>query len=207
MQKLSTVIKKKLILGVTGTFGSGKSTVARILARTLGAKIIDADRIAHRLIRPGGKVYKRIVAVFAQDILGKNKIINRKLLAKKVFSRKALVAKLNKITHPALIKEIKKQIRQAAPGEIIIIDAPLLIEAGLGSWVDKIIVIKISSRQQQRRLNKKLSLNKAELLKRLKFQMSFKNKVRLADFVIDNNGTIKATKKQIQELRRKLWIN
>ena len=197
--------KKRVILGVTGTFGSGKSTVANMF-KSFGAELIDADKIAHRVIRPGSEIYKKIINAFSRSILKKNKTIDRKKIAKVVFKDKKLLQKLNRIIHPEVIKIIENQIC-ASTKDIVVLDAPLLIEAGLERLVDKLIVVSIHKKKQIERALKKASLSEADILKRIKAQIPLKDKIRLADFVIDNNGTIKATKKQIQELRRKLWIN
>lgn len=191
-----------MIIGVTGSFGSGKTTVAGIF-KSFGAKLIDADKIAHRIIKPGSKVYKKIIAAFGKDILKDNKTIDRDKLAHLVFNNKSLLRTLNKITHPRIISLIKGQIR-ADRSKIIVLDAPLLIEAGLGDWVDKIIVVKLSRAQQIQRLLNKPYLTKSEVSKRIAAQMPLRKKMRLADFIINNNGTIKATKRQVEKIFKKL---
>jgi dephospho-CoA kinase len=197
--------KKRIILGVTGSLGSGKTTVAKMLGCG-GAKIIDADRIAHRVIRAGTKIYRKIVGTFGNDILEHNKSIDRDKLAKMVFSNKNILKLLNRITHPEIIRIIKREIERA-PEKVIVLDAPLLIEAGLEKIVDKLIVVKIRKRQQLKRIQEKTSINKTEILKRIKYQFPLSHKVRLADFVIDNSGTMKKTKKQVEQIRRLLWKN
>jgi dephospho-CoA kinase len=193
--------KKKIILGLTGSFGSGKSTVAKIL-KSFGARIIDADRIAHRVIQPPSKVYQKIIHTFGKDILKQNRTIDRNKLAKIVFKDKAILKRLNQIVHPKVIKTIKNQIKTTKK-KVVVLDAPLLLEAGLGNLVDKLIVVKIKRKKQVGRLEKKTSLNKKEILSRIKAQILLSHKVRLADFVIDNNGTFKNTKRQV----RLFWRN
>lgn len=197
--------RQKIILGLTGTFGSGKTTVAGIL-RSCGAEILDADKIAHHCIRPASSAYRRIVDIFGQDIVGKDKKINRKKLAAIVFADKKLLAKLNKIIHPQVIAAIKEGIRRSKK-KVMVIDAPLLIEAGLDKIVDKLIVVKIKRRQQLKRIQKKMSLTKNEILKRIKAQIPLQCKVRLADFIIDNSGRRKQTRRQTELIRRILWKN
>ncbi|MDD4953633.1 MAG: dephospho-CoA kinase [Candidatus Omnitrophica bacterium] len=197
--------KKKIILGVTGSFGSGKSTVARILA-SFGGQVIDADRIAHRYLLKGSITYKKIRALFGNDILKKDKSIDRKKLASLAFANKALLNKLNKIIHPPVVRDIKKQIKSSR-SRIIILDAPLLIEAGLKKMVDRLIVVNISAEEQIKRIKNKYSLTASEILKRIRSQIPLSLKVRLADFAIDNNGSLKNTRKQLAGIRRKLWKN
>lgn len=197
--------KKRIILGVTGSFGSGKTTVARNF-KSLGAKIIDADRIAHRIIKPGSKIYRRIINTFGKDILKKNRAIDRDKLAKVVFNNKNLLNRLNKIVHPEVIRTIEREIK-ASSQEVVVLDVPLLIEAGLRRLVDKLIVVKITQEKQIERVLHKVSLGKRDILKRIRHQVPLKDKVRIADFVIDNSGTIKNTKKQVNKIRRLLWKN
>ena len=195
--------KNRVILGITGAFGSGKSTVANMF-RSCGAELIDADKIAHRVIRPGSEIYKKIIDAFSRSILKKNKTIDRKKIAKLVFKDKKLLKKLNQIVHPEVIEIIKNQICASTKG-IVVLDAPLLIEAGLGGIVDKLIVVSIHKKKQIERALKKTSLSEADILKRIKAQIPLKDKVRLADFVIDNSGTIGKTREQVVSIRRLVW--
>ena len=195
--------KKRVILGVTGTFGSGKSTVANMF-KSFGAELIDADKIAHRVIRPGSEIYKKIINAFSRSILKKNKTIDRKKIAKAVFKDKKLLQKLNRIIHPEVIKIIENQIC-ASTKDIVVLDAPLLIEAGLERLVDKLIVVSIHKKKQIERALKKASLSEADILKRIKAQIPLKDKIRLADFVIDNSSTIGKTRKQVVSIRRSVW--
>jgi dephospho-CoA kinase len=205
MKKQSRGSKRKIILGITGSFGSGKSTVAAILG-SFGAKVIDADKIAHSIIRPGTKTYKKIVNAFGRDILKGNKAISRERLAKIVFSSKRLLRRLNGIVHPEVIRVIRQRIKSSSASTIVL-DAPLLIEAGLAKIADKLIVVTITRKKQIERISGKTGLRKQDILKRIKAQIPLRNKIRLADFVIDNTGTINKTKKQAEQIRRLLWKN
>lgn len=197
--------KKQIILGLSGSFGSGKSTVARIF-RAFGAYIIDADKLAHNCISPGTSAYKRIIRVFGKDILNKNKAIERRKLAALVFNNRNLLLRLNDIVHPQVIRTIKSKIKSSR-AKIIVLDAPLLLEAGLRGIVDKLIVVKITREKQIERIQDKTSLDKADILKRIKSQIPLSRKARLADFIIDNSATLRETKKQIEQIRRLLWKN
>ena len=194
--------RKRIVLGVTGSFGSGKTTVAGIF-RSYGAEIIDADRIAHSCIAGGTLGYKRICKAFGKDILKKNRTIDRVKLARIVFDNKGLLKKLNKIIHPEVIRIIRNKIKKSR-AKIIVLDVPLLLEAGLRRMVDKLIVVKIKRAEQLERIQRKFSFSREDILKRIKRQMPLQLKVRLADFVIDNSGTINRTKIQVREIWRKL---
>lgn len=197
--------KKKLILGLTGSLGSGKSTVARIFS-PYAELIIDADKLAHQCIGPGKRAHKKIVSLFGKGILCEDKTINRARLGQIVFNDLGKLKKLNSIVHPEVIREIKRQIKSVKEG-IVVLDVPLLIEAGLRNLVDKIIVVKISRAQQLKRIKDRTLLSESDILKRIKAQLCLSAKEKLADFVIDNSGTIKETRKQAEAIRRKLWKN
>jgi dephospho-CoA kinase len=197
--------KKKIILGLTGSFGSGKSTVAAIF-KSFGACVIDADKIAHRLISPGSKVYKKIINVFDRGILKANKDVDRRKLGGAVFGNKHLLKKLNSIMHPEIIRVIKQKMK-ASSEDVIVLDAPLLIEAGLDKIVDKLIVVTITREKQVKRVCKKTGLTRPDILRRIKAQIPLREKVRAADFVIDNSGTFEKTREQAKQIRRLLWRN
>lgn len=191
-------MKDRLVLGITGGYGTGKTTVAGFFKK-FGAKIIDADNIAHKMIRPGTKVYKKIIKHFGKDILKPDKSIERSELAKIVFSGKENIAKLNRIMHPE-IKELIEERLIRADNKLIVLDAPLLFETGLDKFLDKIIVVKARKERQFGRLLKNTGLCRKQIALRIAAQMPLSEKVRRADFVIDNNGTIARTKKQAEEI-------
>jgi len=197
--------KKKIIIGLTGSFGSGKSTVAKYF-RSYGAEVIDADKIAHSLLNPGTKIYRQIRRIFGSKVFTRGQRIDRKKIATIVFKDKKRLKKLNQIIHPQVIRMIKQQIR-LSKAKAVILDVPLLIESGLGRIVDKIIVVKITRKQQLKRIKKKFSLSEADILKRIKMQLPLSRNVRMADFVIDNSSTHKETIKQAGKIRRLLWKN
>jgi dephospho-CoA kinase len=196
---------KKLILGLTGGIASGKSTVAAMF-KSLGARVIDADKISHSLIKPDTRVYRKIVRTFGRKILNKDRTVKRSELGRIVFNDKDRRKKLNRIMHPEIIRIIRKKLNALRKGTVVL-EAPLLIESGLTGLVDKLIVVNVSLANQIKRIQRKNPINNKEILKRIKSQMPLEKKVRLADFVIDNNGTKEKTRKQVAKIRRLWWKN
>ena len=190
---------KKKIFGLTGGFGTGKSTVARMF-RSFGALVIDADLISRDLIKPRAEAYRKIIRLFGKGILSKSGIINRRKLAGIVFSDKKSLEKFNQIMHPAIIRRMKREIKNAKE-DIVVLDAPLLLETRLDRFVDTVLVVKANFANQLSRIQKKTSLSKSEIIARIKSQSPLKEKLRLADFVIDNNGTVQNTRKQVALIR------
>ncbi len=190
-----------MIIGITGGFGSGKTTVARLFKKFTKGSIIYADKIARAMQEKNKILWKKIVREFGKDILLKNGEIDRKKVAEIVFSDKNRLKELNKINHPYIIKEIKNRI-SSSNEEFIVLDVPLLIEADMLKMVDKLIVVKSDRRVVMKRLSKRYS--KGEILKRIKSQLSMKGKVKVADYVIDNSRSLKATEKQVNEIWKKI---
>jgi dephospho-CoA kinase len=194
--------KNKFVLGVTGNIACGKSTVAAML-KTKDCLLIDADKLAHKLFIPGSAVYQKLKLYFGQKIFKQNNCLDREKLAKIVFTSKAALAKLNSIMHPELLRKIKQLIRNSSK-RIIILDAALIVEAGLTSEVDKLVVVTAKKQQQILRSQKSLGLTKSQIILRMKSQISQRAKSRFADFIIDNSGEISKTKKQVSKIRRLL---
>lgn len=194
---------KKTIVGLTGSFGSGKSTVAAIFKKYKAA-VIDADAIGHGLFARGQAIYRKTVREFGQEILDSDKAIDRKKLGRLVFNNPGLLKKLDRLVHPEIIRLIKARIN-ASRAKIVVVDAPLLIEAGLRNLTDKVVVVTASRDTQIKRIQKKTGLTRSDILKRIKSQIPLKKKILLADFVIDNNSTLNKTEKQVNELRRMWW--
>lgn len=189
---------KRLVIGVTGGIGCGKSTVARFFQQ-LGAHCIDADQIARRILSGRNSISRRIIACFGKDIVNSDGNIDRQRLAELVFSDKNKLLKLNRIIHPAVIQMIKKEICQNS-SSVIVLDAPLLIEAGISSLVDILIVVRLAQRLALSRKQDQSGLSRQHLLKRIKAQLPLKRKIPLADFVIDNSGTKSDTRKQVMRI-------
>ncbi len=195
-----------LIIGITGGVGTGKTTAARIF-KELGALVLDADVIAHRLIEPRRKVWRKIKGNFGSGILNKGGTINRRALAEVAFSNKKCLKRLCEIIHPLVYKEIEGQlnkIKKANPNAVVVLDIPLLLESGGKSKVDKLIVVRSKRSIQIRRASKKLGLSYAQILQRIRAQMPLQEKIRAADFVIDNSGRLNSTRKQAVKIWKAL---
>lgn len=201
-QEIHRIIQKMYLIGLTGGFGTGKTTVAKIFKR-LGAKVIDADKIAHGLLAINSPVYKKTVLKFGKGLLEKNKTLNRAKLAKVVFGDAGMLAAYLKIIHPQIKKVIERKItsfKKSPKCCIVVLDAPLLIEAGLDKGVDKIIVVETNKKNQFFRLADKSGFKKADVLRRIKFQLPLSEKIKMADYVIDNNAALKDTEAQVKQV-------
>ena len=187
------------LIGITGGLGSGKTTIAGYFKNS-GSKVIDADKVTHAVLLNRG-IKEEIVATFGKGVL-KNGRVNRKKLAKIVFNNKGNLRKLCNIVHPPILKRIRKITRDSKK-KITVIDGPLLIESGLHREMDKIIVVSINKKDQIGRCIK-LGYSKKEALKRTKAQMPLRQKLRYADFIIDNNGSKLEAKRQVAQIWKKI---
>jgi len=191
------------IIGLTGGIASGKSTVSRIL-KELGAEVIDADLVAKEIIRPQSPAWKELVAAFGKGILNDDKTINRRKLGQIVFGNPTALAKLNAITHPRIIEKIKDKIREIQNRDeekIIVIDAPLLIEAGMVPLTDEVWVVVVDPETQLHRLMARDHFTFQEALNRLNAQLPLAEKMKYARRIIDNRGSIEETAREV----RRLW--
>lgn len=185
-----------MILGITGIFGSGKTIVAKLFAKH-GYKHINTDAIGHKLLNKK-PIKKKIIKEFGKSILIKNKI-DRKKLKNIIFYDNKKLLKLNKIIHPSIIKEIESIIRKSK-NKNIVIDAALLIEAKALNLVDKLIVVKINKKEQLKRTLKKKKYNKKEINNIIKSQLSQKEKLKYADYIIDNSRGLRNTEKGVERI-------
>lgn len=201
---------KALIVGLTGGIVSGKTTVADMF-RELGADIIDADIIAREVVRPKKKAWEKIVKHFGVGILRENQEINRKKLGNIVFSDKNKLKLLNQITHPEITELIKKKLENIINNNnrnnVCIVDVPLLFETGFENMMNKIIVVYLDPKKQINRLMKRNNLTREDALKRIKTQIPIEEKVKMADYIIDNSNSLEYTKKQVLHLWEELNKN
>lgn len=184
-----------LEVGLTGGIASGKSTVAHRFVE-LGAFLIDADAIAHRLLEPGGGAYDSIIERFGRGVLDDEGRIVRARLAQLVFGDAQALAELNAIVHPRVRAEARRLFDACAReglAPIAIYDAALLVETGAHEGLDRLVVVSCSRETQIRRLHDRDGLPRHEAEKRIDAQAPLDEKVALADYVIDTDGPLAAT--------------
>lgn len=198
---------------MTGGIGAGKSTVARIL-KELGAKVIDADMVARKVVEPGKPAWKEIKSVFGSQYLNPDGSIDRRALGNLIFNDEKARAKLNAITHPKIKAEIQKEIevyRRQEPQGVVVIEAPLLLEAGMEDMVDEIWVVTAPEEVRLERLVKRDNLSREEALKRIRAQLPEQVKFKYATRIIDTRGNLEATRVAVlaawEELRGRIEPN
>ncbi|MGD0130099.1 MAG: dephospho-CoA kinase [Terriglobia bacterium] len=186
--------------GLTGGIASGKSTVARIFEE-LGAKVIDADRVGHELLRSSSPVHRQVVARFGQEILRPDGEIDRGRLGSMVFADPQKLRELSAIVHPSLIvrvDELAAELGARNPGAVILVDAAVIYEAGAADRFRKILVAWCRPDQQIERLMAKTGLSREDALRRVASQIPSDEKRRRADYVIDCSGSLAATRAQAE---------
>jgi dephospho-CoA kinase len=189
----------KKLIGVTGGLATGKTTVSDMFAAK-GAEKIDADEIAHRLLEEDKGIQFKVVDIFGKQILLEGKIDRRKL-AEEVFHDKLKLNTLCRIMHPTIIFRIKEQVERSKM-ERVVIDAPLLIEAGLNEYVDVVVVVTADIDAQIKRATRR-GILKEEARRIIDCQMALSEKARFADYIIDNNGN-----KDLDEIKKgvdRIW--
>jgi dephospho-CoA kinase len=192
------------VIGVTGNIACGKSLVSSILGEA-GAEVIDADRVAHEIMAPGGVVIDEIAERFGDHVINDDGSINRAALGGIVFSDPEALQALEAITHPPTVREILKRAHESN-AEIVVIDAIKLFEAGLADHCAQTWAVVCEESAQLQRLMKRNGIDEAEALRRIRAQPPQEEKRARADVVIDNSGEIEETRQQvifaIQRLRR-----
>ena len=161
-----------MIIGVTGGFSSGKSTVAGFLAEG-GAKVLDADKIAHEFTEPGKPAYEVIVKVFGKSIIGKDQQIDRQHLGRIVFPDFKKLQRLNQIIHPYVKQEFKEatvRILKENPRSLVVFDVPLLVESGMEGDVDRVVVVTTTVKKQTERAMERFGLAEREVSRRIQAQ-------------------------------------
>lgn len=187
------------ILGLTGGIASGKTTVSNYFKK-LKVDVVDADEIAHEIMRAGQPVVGEIAAYFGEEILLENGEINRERLGKIVFESDEKREKLNQIVQKKIRKKIKEERDKLLDKELIVLDIPLLYEQSYEDLVDQVMVVSVKETAQKKRLmDRNSQLTEEDAMNRIASQMSLKEKVRKADIVIDNNGSIENTMEQVRD--------
>lgn len=186
------------LIGLSGGIASGKSTVSRMLI-DLGAHVIDADQIARQIVFPGQPVWQAIVQEFGRGILLEDETLDRIKLGEKIFNHESAKRLLNDIMHPSIKEKIKMQIAvgQQKGESVIVLDIPLLYEAGWDKCTDENWVVYVKQSTQLVRLQKRNHLSLAQAKSRIHSQMPLEEKVKRADFVIDNEQSLRYTEEQV----------
>jgi len=205
-----------LKVGLTGGIASGKSVVGEMFAG-LGAHVVQADRIAHSLMQPGEAVYNEVVRHFGREILNPDGSINRRKLAETAFGpatapegqRASRIEELNRIVHPAVLRSQEEWMQAIGvhdPKGVAVLEAALILEAGVGKRFDRMIVVTCSVEQRVTRFaaRQKIDLESArkEVGRRMAAQISDDEKIKSADYVIDNSGPLEKTRETV----RLVWV-
>jgi dephospho-CoA kinase len=202
-----------LKLGLTGGIAAGKSVVGEMLV-ALGAHLIQADTVSHQLMLPGEAVYQEVVRAFGSGILNPDNTVNRASLAEAAFgggNKPSRIQELNKIVHPAVVKkqdEWMESISHRDPKAIAIVEAALILEAGAANHFDRLLVVTCRPDQRVERLAARTNVNletaRLEVARRMAAQFPDEEKIKAADYVIDNSGSLDETKAKVNALYPKL---
>jgi dephospho-CoA kinase len=202
-----------LKLGLTGGIAAGKSVVGEMLV-ALGAKLIQADAISHQLMQRGEPVYQEVVHVFGSGILNPDGSVNRSRLAEAAFggpNRPSRIQELNKIVHPAVLKKQDEWMESTGvrdPKAIAIVEAALILEAGAAKDFDRLLVVTCRPEQRAERWAARtkvdLEVARLEVARRMAAQLPDEEKIKAADYVIDNSGSLDETRAKVSQLYPKL---
>ena len=188
-----------MIIGLTGGIASGKSTVSGHLA-SLGAAIIDADKIAARLAEPGETLYKAYVEHFGARVVQADGRLDRRQIGRLTFADPAEKFWVDQVSHPLIRSEVERQLSTGRPGAVQVLDVPLLFEAQWDKLADVIWLVYVRPEVQLARLIRRNAYSEAEARQRIASQMPLEEKRALADVVIDNSGSRQATLEQVDRL-------
>jgi len=187
-------------IGVTGIFASGKGTVCGFF-RELGAEVIDTDMVAREIVEPGAEGLSELVSEFSEEILDDTGFLDRRKFANIVFKNRESVEKLNSITHPLILKLV---MERSSSNGIYFINTPLLFESGFNEIMDKNIVVVAETDQAVKRGIKRDNISEKEIRERLNHQIPLNEKIKMADYVIDNSRSLENTKGQVADLWKNL---
>jgi dephospho-CoA kinase len=193
------------LIGLTGGIASGKSTVAKILKR-LGAAVVDADALAREVVEPGHGAWKDIVEAFGVEVLQPDRTLDRQKLRATIFNNPAARKKLEAIIHPRVRALAEERIHQhaAAGYEIVVYEVPLLFEGNLQEWLRPVVLVACDLNIQIRRLQERDGLSVEAAQKHIDAQMSLAKKRLLADYVIENDGTLADLERKVQAVLYKI---
>jgi dephospho-CoA kinase len=193
-------VRRFLLVGLTGSIATGKSTVSRMFAH-LGARVIDADLLAREVVMPGQPAYAGIVEEFGPQVVQEDGSLDRKALGAVVFADASKRKRLEEITHPAIgarQQRILSVLDEEAFEGVVIWDAALLFEGGGVAKMDRVVVVYADPETERRRLMERDGLSDADARARIGSQMPVAEKAKLADHVIDNSGTREETERQVR---------
>ena len=188
--------RRPLLIGLTGNIGTGKSTVAGMLAE-LGADVIDADKVAHEVMRAGTPAHTAIVETFGSQVLTPDGEVDRQRLGALVFANSEALAQLEAIVHPATIEIINQRINTTS-ADVVVVEAIKLIEAGIAAACDSIWVTTCRPEQQIARIMSARGLSRAEAEQRVAAQPSQQEKIARADVIIDNSDSLSQTREEVE---------
>lgn len=196
-----------MIIGLTGSMGTGKTTVSDIFKKR-GIKVIDADEISREITRKGSPLLGVLAERFGSEIIKSDGSLDRKRLASIVFASDEKLCELNDIMHPRIINDIKERIAEFdETGEkLLVLDAPLLLETGLDKLVDLVLLVTCDSNVQIERIMERDDMTRTEAESRLAHQMSQEEKKRLADFILDNSGTVDELEAKVDDFLEGLEV-
>lgn len=194
------------VIGLSGGIGSGKSTVAAMLGE-LGANVIDADRIGHEMYLPGSEGFHRVVEAFGPGVVGADGKIDRPVLGRIVFADAAALGRLNAIVHPLIVAELFRRIaaaREESSTRPIVIEAAILAEAGWKTLFDRLWVVSVRPETAIARVTGSRPLTRDDVERRIAAQMPDAERRRLADVVIENDGTPAQLRARVEEEWKRL---
>ena len=194
------------VVGLTGGIASGKSVVSNML-RDLGAGIIDADEISREVMIPHTKCWEEVIASYGSELLLEDLTIDRKKLAISVFKDSKKIKKLNRIVHPYIMQRIEEmidEIRSKDPQALVIVDAALLVETGVYKHYDKLIVVYVSKETQLKRLIIRDAMSQEEAESRIDLQSPLTEKLKVADYIIENEGSLSKTREEVEKVYKAL---
>ena len=194
-----------LKIAITGGAGSGKSVVARMF-QELGAAVLDADEVAHAVVAVGAAAWGELKQAFGSEFFREDGELDRQRMARLVFSDPEARRRLNAIFHPYVVREIRERLesleRQGAP--LVLVEVPLLFEAGLQGGYDKVIVVDVGPDEQRRRLQVRDQRSAGEIQGIIDAQMPLAEKAAKADYVVNNRGSLGETRAQVEKIWREL---
>jgi len=191
---------KKLLIGVTGGIGSGKTEVCKLLSKR-GFKVLHSDKIAKNLYLTEKKLVNEIIKVFGKDIVNYKGKINLPKLREKIFSSRKCYSAINRIVHPVVINEIEKFVKNNNY-DIVIVESALVFESGLSKLMDYVITVFSNKKERVDRLKLRDEASTKSIKELMKFQIDEKKKMEQSDFVIINNKSLKDLKIQVDFLSK-----